>query len=186
MLRVLTESEQVVQPGTPILEIGDPGNVEIIVELLSRDAVRVQKGAVATITGWGGTPIAAVVERVEPSAVTKVSALGIDEQRVKVILALTGPADEWSQLGHGFRVIARIALWREDEVLTIPVGALFRDGADWATYVFRDGRAQLQTISLGERNESLAQVLDGLQLGDLVILHPSDLVADGVSVALRP
>ena len=186
VLRVLTESEQVVQPGTPILEIGDPGNVEIIVELLSRDAVRVQEGAAATITGWGGTPIAAVVERVEPSAVTKVSALGIDEQRVKVILALTGAADEWSQLGHGFRVIARIALWREDEVLTIPVGALFRDGADWATYVFRDGRAQLQTISLGERNESLAQVLDGLQLGDLVILHPSDLVADGVSVALRP
>lgn len=185
ILRVLTESEQVVQPGTPILEIGDPGNMEIVVELLSRDAVRVRAGAAATITGWGGAPIGAEVERVEPSAVTKVSALGIDEQRVKVILGLTSPVENWSQLGHGFRVITRITLWREDDVLTIPVGALFRDGTDWATYVLRDGQAQVQAITLGERNESLAQVLDGLQPGDRVILHPSDLVADGVKVAPR-
>jgi HlyD family secretion protein len=185
VLRVLTESEQVVQPGTPILEIGDPGNMEIVVELLSRDAVRVREGAAATITGWGGAPIPAVVERVEPSAVTKVSALGIDEQRVKVILALSGATDEWSQLGHGFRVITRITLWREDDVLTIPVGALFRDGTDWATFVLRDDRARLQAITLGERNESFAQVLDGLRPGDRVILHPSDLVADGVQVAQR-
>jgi HlyD family secretion protein len=183
VLRVLTESEQVVQPGTPLLEIGDPGSLEVMVELLSRDAVRVREGAAATITGWGGAPIAATVERVEPSAVTKVSALGIDEQRVKVILSLTGEAEEWSQLGHGFRVITRIALWREDGVLTIPVGALFRDGADWATYVLRDGRAEVQILALGERNENFAQVLDGLQPGDQVILHPSDMVADGVSVA---
>jgi HlyD family secretion protein len=185
VLRVLTESEQVVQPGTPILEIGDPGNMEIVVELLSRDAVRVREGAAATITGWGGATIPAVVERVEPSAVTKVSALGIDEQRVKVILALSGATDEWSQLGHGFRVITRITLWREDDVLTIPVGALFRDGTDWATFVLRDDRARLQAITLGERNESFAQVLDGLRPGDRVILHPSDLVADGVQVAQR-
>ena len=185
VLRVLTESEQVVQPGTPLMEIGDPGNVEVVVELLSRDAVRVQAGATATISGWGGTPIPAVVERVEPSAVTKVSALGIDEQRVKVILALTGAADQWRQLGHGFRVITHITLWREDDVLTIPVGALFRDGADWATYVLRDGRASLQIITLGERNENLAQVLAGLQPGDQVILHPSDLVADSTAVAPR-
>lgn len=185
VLRVLTESEQVVQPGTPILEIGDPGSLEVMVELLSRDAVRVSTGAASTITGWGGAPIAAVVERVEPSAVTKVSALGIDEQRVKVILALTGPAEEWTQLGHGFRVITRIALWRDDGVLTIPIGALFRDGADWATYVMRDGHARLQTITLGERNENLAQVLNGLQAGDQVILHPSDLVSNGIAVAPR-
>jgi HlyD family secretion protein len=175
VLRVLTESEQVVQPGTPILEIGDPGSLEIMVELLSRDAVRVKEGAMATITGWGGAPVAARVERVEPSAVTKVSAL-----------ALTGAAEEWSQLGHGFRVITRIALWREEEVLTIPVGALFRDGADWATYVVRDGKVTLRRITLGERNEEFAQVLEGLQPRDLVILHPSDLVTDGISVAPRP
>jgi HlyD family secretion protein len=186
VLRVLTESEQVVQPGTPILEIGDPGNMEIEVELLSRDAVRVQPGALATITGWGGDPIPAVVDRVEPSAVTKVSALGIDEQRVKVILALTGPGESFSQLGHGFRVISRIALWRDDNVLTIPIGALFREGGSWATYVLRDGRAKVQPLSIGERNESLAQVLDGLQPGEMVILHPSDQIVDGVAVTGRP
>jgi HlyD family secretion protein len=186
VLRVLTESEQVVQPGTPLLEIGDPGNMEIEIELLSRDAVRVQEGASATVSGWGGDSIPAVVERVEPSAVTKVSALGIDEQRVKVILALTGPPESFSQLGHGFRVIARITLWRQEDVLTIPVGALFRDVGDWATYVLRDGRATVQSLTLSERNESLAQILDGLQPGDMVILHPSDLVSDGVSVTARP
>jgi HlyD family secretion protein len=135
---------------------------------------------VATVTGWGGAPIAARVERVEPSAVTRVSALGIDEQRVKVILTLTDPPDAWSELGHGFRVIARIALWREDSALTVPVGALFRDGADWAAYLLRDGRVALQRIQLGERNEDFAQVIEGLAAGDQVILHPSDAVAVGV------
>lgn len=183
VLRVLTENELVVQPGTPIMEIGNPGNLEIVVDLLSRDAVRVAEGAEAVISGWGGPPIAAQVTRVEPSAVTRTSALGIDEQRVKVILGLTGAEAEWRQLGHGYRVIARIALWRGEDVLTIPVGALFRDGADWATYVVIDGRAVLRRIRLGERNDALAQVLDGLAEGDRVILHPSDQVAEGVSVA---
>ncbi len=182
VLRVLTESEQVVQPGTPILELGDSGNLEVVVDLLSRDAVRVIEGAPALVSGWGGAPIAAVVERVEPSAVTRVSALGIEEQRVTVILRLTGSTGDWQALGHGFRVIARIVLWREEGVLTIPVGALFRDGPDWATYVIRDGRAVLQRIALGERNEDHAQVLDGLVEGEQVILHPSDQVSAGVSV----
>lgn len=182
VLRVLTESEQVVQPGTPILELGDPGNLEIVVDLLSRDAVRVSEGAAATVSGWGGAPIAARVERVEPSAVTRVSALGIEEQRVTVILALDGPPEDWRGLGHGFRVIARIDIWQDDDVLTIPVGALFRDGQDWATYVLREGRAAVQKLDLGERNEELAQVLDGLQAGDQVIQHPSDQVYDGIRV----
>lgn len=186
VLRVLTESEQVVQPGTPILELGDPGNLEIVVELLSRDAVRVAEGAAATVSGWGGPSVAAQVERVEPSAVTRVSALGIDEQRVTVVLRLTGAPDAWQGLGHGFRVIARIALWREEGVLTIPLGALFRDGPDWATYVVRDRRAEVQRIVLGERNEDYAQVLEGLAAGDRVILHPSDQVVPGVSVVPLP
>ncbi len=183
VLRVLTENEQVVQSGTPILEVGNPGNLEIVVDLLSRDAVRVQKGASAEISGWGGPPIAARVDRIEPSAQTKVSALGIEEQRVEVILSPQGDPDEWRALGHGFRVVARIALWRKDDVLSVPVGALFRDGSDWAAFVVRDGRAQLQIITIGERNEDFAQVLDGLRPGDQVILHPSDLIKDGVSVA---
>ena len=186
VLRILTESEQVVQPGTPILEIGDPENMEIVVDLLSRDAVRVKPGATATITDWGGPPIAAKVDRVEPSAETKVSALGIEEQRVKVILRLTDPYAKWQELGHGFRVIARIVLWRGSDVLTIPVGALFRDGTNWAAYVLRDGKAKLQDISIGERNEDYAQVLEGLSAGDRVILHPSDVISDGTAVTPVP
>lgn len=182
VLRVLTEDAQVVQAGMPILEIGDPGDLEIAVELLSRDAVRVTEGAVAQITGWGGAPIAARVIRVEPSAVTRVSALGIEEQRVEVILHLEGDPSSWNALGHGFRVIARLVIWRSEGVLAIPSGALFRDGSDWATYVLRDGRARIQTISLGERDEAYAQVLDGLTPGDRVILHPNDQVTDGTRV----
>ena len=184
VLRVLTEDEQVVQVGTPILEIGNPGNLEVVVDLLSRDSVRVQPGAKAEITGWGGPPIAAQVERVEPVATPKISALGIDERRVEIFLTLTGDPNEWQLLGHGFRVIARIALWREEGVLAIPVGALFRDESNWATYVVRDGRAQLETITLGERNESYAQVLAGLEAGDQVILHPSDLISERIRVEL--
>ena len=186
VLRVLTENEQVVQPGTPIMEIGNPGNLEIAVDLLSRDAVRVREGAEAQITGWGGAPIDAWVERIEPSARTKVSALGIDEQRVRVILHLRGDPNDWQLLGHGFRVIAQINLWKGEGVLSIPIGALFRDGSDWATFVVQDGRARLRIITLGERNQSLAQVLSGLEAGDRVILHPSDLVADGTAVGHRP
>ncbi len=183
VLRVLTENEQVVQPGAPIMEIGNPGDLEIVVDLLSRDAVRVRKGSEARITGWGGAPIAATVKRIEPSAKTKVSALGIDEQRVTVILNLRGNPNDWRLLGHGFRVIAHINTWKGNNVLSIPVGALFRDGSDWATYVVQDGRARLQIITLGERNESFAQVLSGVDAGDQVIIHPSDLVAEGTAVS---
>lgn len=183
VLRVLTENEQIVQPGAPILEIGNPGNLEIAVNLLSRDAVRVREGQDAAITGWGGPPLTARVERVEPSATTKISALGIDEQRVEVILSLQGDPQDWQLLGHGFRVVGRITLWQGVDVLSIPVGALFRDGSDWATYVVQDGRARVQIITLGERNDDFAQVLSGVKAGDAVILHPSDLVTNGTAVA---
>jgi HlyD family secretion protein len=186
VLRVLTENEQVVQPGTPIMEIGNPSNLEIAVDLLSRDAVRVRQGSEAQITGWGGAPIMARVERIEPSARTKVSALGIDEQRVKVILTLQGDPADWQRLGHGFRVMAHINLWKGEGVLSIPVGALFRDGSEWATFAVKDGRAHLQILTLGERNESFAQVHSGVESGDQVILHPSDLVADGTAVSPLP
>lgn len=182
VLRVLSEDEQIVQPGTPILEIGDPANMVIWVDLLSRDAVRVHAGAEARIAGWGGPALAAVVERVEPAATTRVSALGIDEQRVKVVLRLTGDPQDWRSLGHGYRVMARITLWKGADVLSIPVGALFRDGSDWAAFVIQDGRARLRTIELGERNDAYAQVTGGLQAGETVILHPSDLIADGTRV----
>lgn len=184
VLRVVSENEQIVQPGTPILEIGNMGDLEIVVDLLSRDAVRIKVGSEARITGWGGAPIAARVERIEPSATTRVSALGIDEQRVKVILNLRGDPKDWQLLGHGFRVVAAITLWKGEAVLAAPVGALIRDGSDWACFVLRDGRARLQIISLGERNEEFAQVLTGLQAGDQVIVHPSDVIAEGTAVTL--
>lgn len=183
VLRVLTESEQVVQPGTPILEIGNPANLEIVVDLLSRDAVRVREGAQATITGWGGDPLPARVARVEPSATTKISALGIEEQRVQVILDIAGDPAARRTLGHGFRTIVQITLWRGEGTLSIPVAALFRDGSDWATYTIRGNRARLQRIALGERNDAYAQVLDGLAMGDQVILRPSDRISDGTLVA---
>lgn len=183
VLRVLTESEQVVQSGTPILEIGNPANLEVRVDLLSRDAVRVREGAKAQITGWGGPPLSARVERIEPSATTRVSALGIEEQRVELRLALTGDPAQWAALGHGFRVVASITLWQGEDILSVPVGALFRDGSDWAVFKVQDGRAQLAPITLGERNDAFAQVTSGLAAGDLVVLHPSDAVATGTAVS---
>lgn len=186
ILRVLAENEQLVQGGMPVLEIGNPGNMAVVVDLLSRDAVRVVEGAAARVTGWGGEPLPARVERIEPAAEVKVSALGIEERRVRVILALTGDAEARAALGHGFRALAAIEVWRGEEVLAVPVGALFRDGPDWAAYVLRDGRALLQRIVLGERNADLAQVLDGLAPGDRVILHPGDGLADGRRVEALP
>lgn len=186
ILRVLAENEQLVQGGMPVLEIGNPGNMEVVVDLLSRDAVRVVEGAAARVTGWGGEPLPARVERIEPAAEVKVSALGIEERRVRVILALTGDAEARAALGHGFRALAAIEVWRGEEVLAVPVGALFRDGPDWAVYVLRDGRALLQRIVLGERNADLAQVLDGLAPGDRVILHPGDGLAGGRRVEALP
>lgn len=183
ILRVVTEDEQVVPAGAPILEIGNLGNMEISADLLSRDAVRVVPGAEARITGWGGPPLSARVERVRPAAVTEVSALGIEEQRVEVILDLTGDARDWLALGHGFRVIAEIEVWSGQDVLSVPIGALFRDGPDWASFVIRDGRALLRRIVIGERNETDAQVLEGLEAGDIVVLHPGDGIDDGTRVS---
>lgn len=186
VLRVVSENEQIVLPGTPILEIGNMEDLEIAVDLLSRDAVRVRESSEAQITGWGGAPIAARVDRIEPLATTQVSALGIDEQRVKVILNLRGDPKDWKLLGHGFRVIAGITIWKGEAVLTVPVGALIRDGSDWACFVLRDGRARLQIITLGERNEDFAQVMSGLQDGEQVIVHPSDVIAEGTAVKPLP
>lgn len=182
VLQVLTEDDQIVEPGTPILVIGDPGDLVLRVDLLSRDAVRVRPGAAARITGWGGPDLAAEVEQVEPTAVTRTSALGIDEQRVEVLLRLTGDRKDWQALAHGYRVVAQISVLTVQDALAIPIGALFRDGADWATFVVRGNRAEIQPIVLGERDDIHAQVLGGLHPGDQVILHPSDRVLNGTHV----
>lgn len=182
VLRVLTESEQAVAAGTPILEIGDPALLEIEADFLSSDAVRVTEGAAAVIDGWGGPALAAHVLRVDPSAETEVSALGIDEQRVTIRLALDGDPAARQALGDGYRVLAHVTVWQGEGLTAVPVGALFRQGADWAVYRVEDGRARLVRVTLGERTDSLAEVVAGLSVDDRVILHPSDRVTDGTAV----
>lgn len=183
ILRVLTESELVVQAGTPLIEIGDPTDIEIVTDVLSRDAVQIAPGAEAVIDNWGGPPLRAKVKRIEPSAVTKVSALGIEEQRVSVILDLLQGEPAGARLGNGFRVVARITLWEGKELLAVPVAALFRQGGDWAAYAVVGGKAVLRTLDLGARNDTWAEVKGGLAAGEQVILHPSDQMADGAAVA---
>jgi HlyD family secretion protein len=185
VLRVFQRSEQVVLAGAPLLEMGDPEDIEVVVELLSADAVRVRVGAPATIEGWGGPPIGARVERIEPSGFTKVSALGIEEQRVRTILSFTGLRAERRGLGHDYRVMARITTYETPNALRVPQGALFREGTQWAVFVVRNGRATLTRVEIGERNTNHAEVLKGLEAGDRVILHPSDRVSTGVRVEQR-
>jgi HlyD family secretion protein len=186
VLKIIAESEQVVQPGAPLIEIGNPADLEIAVDFLSRDAVRIKPGAPARIESWGGDKILnARVKRIEPTGFTKVSALGIEEQRVKVILDFTGPESEWRKLGHGYRVIARVVVWHSDDALQVPLGALFREGQNWAVFVVADSRAQRRLVKIGQRNLHAARVLGGLELGEQVVLHPSDRVRDGVRVEPR-
>lgn len=186
VLTLLADSERDISAGTPILQIGDPANLEIVVELLSGDAVQISEGAKVRIEDWGGPAfLSGVVDRIEPSGFTKVSALGIEEQRVKVIVALQSPPADRERLGHDYRVFTRIAAWSSENALRVPVGALFRSGADWAVYRIENGVARVARIEIGHRNGELAEVLSGMTAGDLVILHPSDLVADGVRVRER-
>jgi HlyD family secretion protein len=186
ILRLMHESEQVVDAGTPLIEIGDPNDLEIKVDLLSSDAVKVKAGDAVIITGWGGAGnLTGRVRRVEPSGFTKVSALGIEEQRVNVIIDFTGDAAARAGLAHGYRVDAKIVIWKGTDVLTVPLGALFRDRSEWAVFTVADGEAHLTRVKIGHIGAFDAEVLDGLKAGDTVILHPSDRVEDGVSVERR-
>lgn len=183
VLTVMTKSEQVALAGTPLLQLGDPANLEIAVDLLSRDAVAVSPGDPASVESWGGPPLGAVVDRIAPAAVTKVSALGIEEQRVTVLLRLTGSDADRRRLGHGFRVVARIRIWRGENLVAVPMAALFRQGEQWAVFVARDGVAHLRTLTIGHQNADYAEVTAGLEPGEQVILHPGDRIADGVAIA---
>jgi HlyD family secretion protein len=147
--------------------------------------VRIKPGDIARIESWGGdVTLDAKVKRVEPTGFTKVSALGIEEQRVKVVLDFTGPDTAWQQLGHGYRVIARVVVWH-GEGLLVPLGALFRQGDNWAVFAVADGRAHRRLVEIAERNLSAARITGGLKAGEQVVLHPSDRVADGVRIAKR-
>jgi len=203
VLRVVRESAGVVQPGEPLLEIGDPRDLEIVVDLLSADAVRVEKGQEVLIEQWGGGDLLhGRVRRVEPYGFTKISALGIEEQRVNVVIEFADPPEKWQRLGHGYRVETRIVLWRGDDVVKVPLSALFRahsanghggagagsradQAADWAVFVEEKGKARLRPVSRGHHNGLEVEVTSGLDTGTRVVLHPSDRVADGVGVESR-
>ena len=172
-----------VSPGEPLLELGDPGAVEVVVDLLSADAVRVPTGAAARITGWGGEALEARVRRVEPSGFTRVSALGIEEQRVNVILDPVG--EGWARLGDGFRVEAAIVLDRAPDVLRIPTGAAFRRGEAWMVFRAADGRLRETEVEIGRRSQVEMEVVSGLEEGDRVVVYPGDRAEDGARFRAR-
>lgn len=186
VLKIFQESEGVVQGGTPILELGDPAALEVVVDVLSQDATRIPAGATASIERWGGkNPLRGHVRVVEPSAFTKLSALGVEEQRVNVIINMDDKRELWSSLGDGYRVEARISVWEGKDVLRVPASAVFRSEEAWATFVVEEGTAVVRTVKLGETNGLETEVLSGLEEGEAVIAYPSDSVRDGVSVEAR-
>jgi HlyD family secretion protein len=186
ILRLINESEGVVSAGEALLEIGDPGKLEIVVDLLSADAVRVMSGQRVIIEGWGGdASLSGRVRRVEPFGFTKISALGIEEQRVNVVVDLTTPPEQWDRLGHGYQVDLQIVLWESEALITLPLTALFRMGDQWAVFVETDGYAQRREVVLGKRNGLKAEIISGIEVGDHVIMYPSDAIDEGVRVTER-
>ena len=186
VLKVMQESEMVVIPGLAILEVGDSQDLEVEAEILSRDAVAIRPGDSADIEQWGGeAPLKARVRRIEPAAFTKISALGVEEQRVIVLCDLLDPPPPAKALGDRFRVEVRVAIWHSDDVLSVPSGALFREGNTWKTFVFRGGRAVLTDVNVGHSDGRFTEVLSGIHLGTPVQVHPPDTVKDATRVTRR-
>jgi HlyD family secretion protein len=184
VLRVPQKSESVVTVGSPLIEIGDRGHIEVVAEFLSQDAVRMRAGQKATIENWGGDPLAAAVERIEPVARLKISALGVEEQRTNVVLQFIDPASA-STLGHEFRVDVRVVVGDAGTVLRAPLGALFRDGEDWAVFKVVDGVARKVVVTTGIADGNYRQITGGLAEGDQVLLFPDSSVKDGQAVIQR-
>jgi HlyD family secretion protein len=183
VLRIPEKSERVVAPGTPLLILGDADKLEIVIDVLSTEAVRIKPGMPVLIEGWGGDePLQATVSVVEPYAFTKVSALGVEEQRVNVVADFVGTH---AALADAYRVEARVVIWRSDNALKVPASALFRKQDGWAAFVFDDGRALLRDVTTGQRTAFEVQVLSGLEAGESMILHPSNDIADGTRVRMR-
>jgi HlyD family secretion protein len=186
VLGIPRESEGVVAPGQALIEVGDPTALEVEIEVLSADAVRIRPDMVVEFTRWGGHDVLkGRVRTVEPTGFTKISALGVEEQRVLVIADISSPPETWSRLGDGYRVEASFILWEGEDVLQVPASALFRQGDGWAVFGIAGGRAQVRAVIVGHNNGFAAEILDGLQDGEQVIVHPSDAVDDGVRVAPR-
>ncbi len=186
ILHMYHESEGVVSAGEPLITLGDPKDLEIIVELHSSQAVKVQPGQRVLIENWGGNEtLEGRVRRIEPVGFTKVSALGIEEQRVNVIIDFNSPYELWQRLGHGYQLDVRIVLWKSDNVLKLPLTALFRDGDNWAVFVNNDGVAEKRQVALGQKNGLEAEIISGLEEGERIVIYPSDRVVNGVGIASR-
>ncbi len=186
VLKRLRESEAIVPAGEPLLELGDPRQLEIVSDFLSTDAVRMRPGYPVQIERWGGeNAVHGRVRRIEPSGFMKISALGVEEQRVSVIIDFDDPFEAWNKLGDGYRVEVRVIVWQSDAVLKVATSSLFRRGENWAVFVAENGRARLRTVEVGPRNGSEAQVLKGLSEGQIVIVHPSDTIKDGSRITAR-
>jgi HlyD family secretion protein len=185
ILKRLRESESVVPVGEPLLEIGEPARIEIVADFLSTDAVRIQPGAQVLVEGWGGNmPLKGRVRRVEPSGFMKVSALGVEEQRVNVLIDFEDPSSA-GRLGDGYRVEVRVVIWSDDDVVKVPVGGLFRRGDDWAAFAVEGEQVRMQEVDLGQRNDVDGQIVKGLSPGQMVVLHPPDTLMDGARVTVR-
>lgn len=186
VLRVMQESATIVTPGVQILEVGDKSDIEIEAEILSRDAVAIKPGAAVSIEQWGGEkPLEGRVRLVEPAAFTKISALGVEEQRVIVLCDLLNPPAEAGNLGDRYRVEVRVAVWHGDDLLLAPAGALFREGSDWMTFVLEGGKAIKRKLQMGRSDGRMTEVISGLAAGAEVLLHPPDTVKDGSEVRKR-
>lgn len=186
VLKIPHKSEGTVIAGQPLIEIGDPRALEVEVDVLSADAVRIHPGTRVIFERWGGEgTLEGKVSKIEPGGFTKVSALGVEEQRVWIIIAFTSPREQWQRLGDGYRVEASFILWEANNVLQVPASALFRDGDGWAAFAIEQGKAVKRSIQIGQRNGLNAQVISGVKEGERVIVHPDDRVHQGVSVAAR-
>jgi HlyD family secretion protein len=183
VLRVFEESSRTVGVGTPLVEVGDPFDLEVVVEMLSRDGAAVGPGTRVLLEQWGGeTPLEGRVRLVEPAAFTKISALGVEEQRVNVVADILTPVEQRRSLGDNFRVEARVIVWESDRTLKVPSGALFRRGSQWGAFVISDGRAHFRQVQVGRSSGAETQVFSGLQEGEQVILYPGDRIQQGARV----
>ena len=186
VLKITRKSEGPVTTGQPLIEIGDPRVLEVEVDVLSADAVRIPPRARVVFERWGGDgALEGVVRVIEPAGYTKISALGVEEQRVWVIVAFTSPPKRWQRLGDGYRVEASFILWEANDVLQVPASALFRDGDGWVVFAVERDKAVKRRVQIGQRNGLSAQILSGIDVGEQVIVHPDDRVREGVRVAAR-
>lgn len=186
VLMVASSSERPVMAGAPLVNIGLLDDLELVVDLLSTDVVNLTVGAPAYVERWGGEGVlAAEIARIDPSAFTKISALGIAEQRVRVVLDIISPDEDYAAMGDGFRVFVRVVEWHSDDTLQVPISALFREGDDWMVFKIVDNIATSVPVQIGQRNASVAEVIGGLTTGDMVITHPSDRISEGVPTVNR-